>query len=104
MDTKRFDLLLKYILAAAGQEDPGHRELGPIHLIKYLYLADLIFAEKHGGETYTGALWRFHHFGPWSPEVYSRIEPVINRSRGPGETDPVVKGGRVSKNGKEGEK
>ena len=20
----------------------------------------------------------FHHFGPWSPEVYSRIEPVIS--------------------------
>jgi hypothetical protein len=32
MDIKRVDLLLKYILAAMGQEDPGHRELGPIHL------------------------------------------------------------------------
>jgi hypothetical protein len=70
MDIKRVDLLLKYILPAAGQEDPGNRELGPIHLIKYTYLADLIFAEKHGGESYTCAPWRFHHFGPWSPEVY----------------------------------
>jgi hypothetical protein len=42
--------LLKYILAAAGQEDPGQCEVGPIHLIKYVYLADLIFAEKHGGK------------------------------------------------------
>jgi hypothetical protein len=54
--------LLKYILAAAGQEDPGHRKVGPIHLIKYVYPADLIFA---------------NHFGPWAPEVYSRIEPAI---------------------------
>ena len=77
MDIKRVNLLLKYILAAAGQEDPGDREIGPIHLIKYVYLADLIFAEKHGGKTFTGAPWRFHHFGPWSPEVFSRIEPVI---------------------------
>jgi len=42
--------LLKYILASAGQEDPGPREVGPIHLIKYVYLADLIFAEKHRGK------------------------------------------------------
>jgi hypothetical protein len=33
MGIKRVYLLLKYILAA-GQEDPGHRELGPIHLSK----------------------------------------------------------------------
>jgi hypothetical protein len=77
MDIRRVDLLLKYILTAAGQEDPGQQELGPIHLIKYVYLADLIFAEKQGGGTYSGAHWRFHHFGPWSPEVYNRIEPVI---------------------------
>jgi len=50
MDIKRVDLLLKYILTAAGQEDLGQQELGPIHLIKYVYLADLIFAEKHGGK------------------------------------------------------
>ena len=74
MDIERVEKILKYILAAAGQEDPGQREVGPIHLIKYVYLADLIFAEKHEGETYTGAPWRFHHFGPWSPKVYSRIE------------------------------
>jgi hypothetical protein len=82
MDIKRVDLLLKYILAAAGQEDPGNREVGPIHLIKYVYLADLIFAEKHGGDTYTGASWRFHNFGPWAPEVCSRIDPVINEVEG----------------------
>ena len=62
----------KYILATSGQEDYGNREVGPIHLVKYVYLADLAFAEKRGGETITGIPWRFHHFGPWSPEVYNR--------------------------------
>jgi hypothetical protein len=33
MDIKKVDLLLKYILAAAGQEDYGNREVRPIHLI-----------------------------------------------------------------------
>ncbi len=41
MDINKVDLLLKYILAAAGEEDFGNREVGPIHLIKYVYLADL---------------------------------------------------------------
>ncbi len=77
MDIKKVNLLLKYILVAAGQEGYGSREVGPIHLIKYVYLADLTFAEKHGGETFTGIPWRFHHYGPWSPEVYSHIEHVV---------------------------
>jgi len=29
MDINKVDLLLKYILAAAGQEDYGNREVGP---------------------------------------------------------------------------
>ena len=51
MVLNRVDLLLKFIIAAAGQEDYGDREVGPIHLIKYVYLADLAFAEKYDGET-----------------------------------------------------
>lgn len=77
MDIIKVDQLLKYILAASGQEDPGNREVGPIHLVKYVYLAELAFAERHGGETFTRTSWRFHHFGPWSPEVFNRIEPVL---------------------------
>jgi hypothetical protein len=76
-DTVRVDQLLKYALAAAGQEEPGNRELGAIHLVKYVYLADLTYAEHHGGETFTAASWRFHNFGPWSTEVYTRIAPVV---------------------------
>ena len=50
MDIERVEKILKYILAAAGQEDPGHRELGPVPLIKYVCLADSAFAEKNVGQ------------------------------------------------------
>ncbi|KAF0159515.1 MAG: hypothetical protein FD159_456 [Syntrophaceae bacterium] len=77
MDTAKIDLIVKYILAAAGQDDFGNQELGPIHIVKYVYLADLAFAEAHEGETLTGAEWQFYHYGPWSPDVYSRIKTVV---------------------------
>lgn len=73
----RVDILLQYILAAAGQESGWSRELGMIHLIKYAYLADLTYAKYHDGQTYTGLTWTFHHFGPWSVECYKRIEPAL---------------------------
>lgn len=76
MDLEKVDLLIKFALATAGREDPGQQELGPIHLVKYVYLADLAYAEKHTGEIFTGIPWRFHHFGPWAVDVYNRIGPV----------------------------
>lgn len=78
MDRQRVDLVLKLALAVAGQgDDRNRRELGPIHLLKYVYLADLAWAERHGGQTYTGAPWSFHRFGPWAAGVHERIEPVV---------------------------
>ncbi len=77
MQVDRIDVLLKLALSAAGQNDFGERELGPIHLLKYVYLGDLAYAETHEGQTFTGAPWRFHHYGPWSLEVFQRIEPVV---------------------------
>ena len=44
MDRDRVDLLIQYALAVAGQNDFGERELGPIHLLKYVYLGDLAHA------------------------------------------------------------
>ncbi len=78
-NTNRIDQLIRYALAAASQEDFGNRELGPIHLIKYVYLADLAFAETNAGQTFTGVAWRFYHFGPWSEEIYERIEPTVRQ-------------------------
>lgn len=77
MNRERVEILLKFCLAAASENDFPQNSLGYIHLIKYLYLADLIYAETHNGETFTGVEWKFHHFGPWNPELFRMIEPVF---------------------------
>lgn len=78
-DFPRVDSVLQFALLVAGEEDARFdRQRGPIHLIKYVYLADLSYAQKNDGATYTGIKWRFHKFGPWSEEVFARIEPALN--------------------------
>jgi len=77
-DKQKIDQIIIFSLLEASREDDlWDRELGPIHLVKYVYLADLAYSEYHHGETYTGVPWRFHHYGPWAEEVYVRIDPVI---------------------------
>jgi len=74
LDQVRLDSLYQYALAtAASADDFRQRDLGPIHLLKYAYLADLAFAERHDGQIFSGVEWRFHHFGPWSTEAFERI-------------------------------
>lgn len=79
MDAERVDLLIQYALAIAAQNDWGNRELGPIHLLKYVYLGDLAHAARNNGATFTEADWRFYKFGPWSSAVHERIRPAIGR-------------------------
>jgi hypothetical protein len=80
MDPARVDLVVQYALLEAGRQDDFYdRELGPIHFVKYVYLADLAYAERHGGTTFTGAPWKFFHYGPWSSEVHDRIRPALAR-------------------------
>ena len=70
--------LFQFILLTAGQEDSYFdRELGPIHLLKYLYLADIAHARFNEGKTFTGIEWKFHHYGPWSYEAFQLIEPAL---------------------------
>ncbi|NPU91929.1 MAG: hypothetical protein HPY82_08445 [Gammaproteobacteria bacterium] len=77
-DLNKIDLVIQYALLTAGEEDDLYsRQLGPIHLIKYVYLADLYYAKKNNGQTYTGVDWQFYNFGPWSKLVHSRIEPAL---------------------------
>jgi hypothetical protein len=77
-DQSKTDLLIQYILLIAGEEDEFfNRQLGPIHLIKYVYLADLDFASQNQGVTFTSVNWQFHKFGPWSQSINSRIEPAL---------------------------
>ena len=74
----KIDQLLQFILLAAGQEDEyTDRWLSPIHLIKYVYLADLVYARHNEGKTYTDLSWEFHHYGPWAYTCYQRIEPAL---------------------------
>lgn len=78
MDRARIEAVLGYALAVAAQADDWkERELGPIHLLKYLYLADLAHAEAHEGEPFTGVRWRFHKYGPWALEAYQQLEPAL---------------------------
>lgn len=43
-------------------------------LIKYLYLLDFWMAEETGGNTFTNAEWRFHHFGPYSDTLATNLD------------------------------
>ena len=79
MNKDRIFKILKYVLLVAGLEDDyTERDLGPIHFIKYVYLADLHYAAYNNGATYTGVKWKFHNFGPWSNDVNNCIEPALN--------------------------
>lgn len=74
MNITRVHDLIRYILAEASQDDEWtFRELGPIHIIKYVYLADMYFAMGTNGETFTGINWQFYHLGPWDLGLYKEI-------------------------------
>lgn len=78
MDTRKVDLIIQYALALASQlDDWKEQSLGPIHFIKYVYLADLAYA-KRKNESFTGVNWRFHNFGPWSNAVYQRLDSALD--------------------------
>lgn len=70
MDQVRVSTLLEFALAAAARKDFGQRQLGEIHLLKLIYLADLAYARRNEGQTLTGADWVFHNFGPWDKALH----------------------------------
>lgn len=81
LNPTRLDRLFQYAVAIAAQsENYKQRELGPIHILKYAYLADLAHARRHEGATYSGTAWTFHHFGPWNVEAFQRIAPSVTSS------------------------
>lgn len=49
-------------------------------LMKYLYLLDLYMAEETQGNTWTGAAWRFHHFGPYAQALADDIDLLAGKS------------------------
>jgi hypothetical protein len=79
VDTARADLVIQYVLAAAGERDGGEREVTVTQLVKYAYLADAAHAAQHGGVTFTGAAWTFTQLGPHAAELEARVAPVARR-------------------------
>lgn len=74
MNKGRVGAMVAYALTIASEADEYRdRELGPIHLLKFLYLGDLAFAEKNGGTSYSEIPWMFYKFGPWSAEAYEHL-------------------------------
>lgn len=74
IDKDRIRTLVQFILLTASEQElPHRRALGEIHLLKYIYIADLAHAEWHQGATFTGGDWMFYKFGPWSGSVYAII-------------------------------
>ena len=76
-DLSRLNAVYQYAAAVAALAESPQR-LGPIHLLKYAYLADLAHAARQAGNPYCGVKWRFHHFGPWSREAFDAIGPALH--------------------------
>ena len=74
-ELETIDLLVQYAIAAAAGEEPPDNQLGQLHILAYIYLADLACARKTG-DTFTGVSWQLGDFGAWSPRIYERIEPA----------------------------
>ncbi|HDD35796.1 MAG TPA: hypothetical protein ENF30_03235 [Candidatus Desulfofervidus auxilii] len=66
--------LIHYIVWYATQK--GMR-LTTLRLVKFLYLADLYWARKTGGETLTNWPWRFIHYGPFCSESLEAIKRAV---------------------------
>lgn len=45
-------------------------------LMKLAYLFDLGYAQTHGGHTWTGFEWRFHHFGPYARALQAVLDAM----------------------------
>ena len=73
MSTSIFDLI-RYIVWYATDARGG---LSTISLVKYLYLADLYYAEETGGQTITGLPWIFYHYGPYCTDSFRVIEEAV---------------------------
>ncbi len=79
MDVQVVQDLVSIALAEAARQDHA-ASLGPIHLMKLLYLADWAYAKAHGGTLLTGITWKFHHFGPYCDAVEVDLERAANRA------------------------
>ncbi|WP_163340234.1 hypothetical protein [Desulfopila sp. IMCC35008] len=78
MNKDNLHTIIQYVLLCARQDDDHWRwELGPIHLLKFAYLADLLFAKRNNGKTFTDVSWVFYDFGPWSAQAHEEIPLAV---------------------------
>lgn len=66
--------LIKYITWYATENESS---LTTVRLVKFLYLADVYFARRHEGETFTHLPWAFVHYGPYCREVMEEIDNAV---------------------------
>jgi len=69
---------VRFALTAASRLDPPV-PLGPIHLMKFAYLADWAVAQRQSGESLTQIPWRFYHFGPYCDAIEEDLAKAVGR-------------------------
>tara|TARA_R110001592_G_scaffold6045_22_gene32894 strand:+ start:1091 stop:1804 length:714 start_codon:yes stop_codon:yes gene_type:complete len=79
MDITKVTTLVQALLNIAQEQ--GFNGLTITSLTKLIYLADVYYARKNNGETYSGTEWKFHHFGPYSYQLSEYIENKIPNVR-----------------------
>jgi len=67
--------LIRYIVWYATSRDI---KLTTVRLVKFVYLADVHFARRNAGETYTGLPWAFIYYGPYCGEVMREIDTLAS--------------------------
>jgi len=71
---QQFDDAILAVLRAAREAGAG--KLTRTQLTKFVYLLDLYVAEETGKATFTGAQWKFWHFGPFAAELDTRVDTL----------------------------
>lgn len=77
VETEKTDQVIRAVLQAAREQEIGALLKTILH--KFVYLVDLYEAEQSSGHTFSGAEWRFLHFGPFSSNVAERIVKLIDQ-------------------------
>ncbi len=75
MNLDKVTALTQALLAFA--QEKGFGGLIITVLTKLIYLADVYYARKNGGEVFTGVQWKFHDFGPYSYLLSETIKKEI---------------------------
>ena len=71
---KTFAEAILAVLRIARESGVG--KLARTPLTKFVYLLDLYAAEERGGKTFSGAEWRFWHFGPYADALDAKLDEL----------------------------